>query len=62
MAMQTVDKDKKPHMIFSDNEKMDKSGMAGKPIEYETVEWKMPTMTTRDMVAKACADVAKSDY
>jgi hypothetical protein len=40
----------KDYTIISDNEKMDTSGMAGKPKEYEPMEWKQPVMTIKDMM------------
>lgn len=40
----------KTSQIFSDNEKMDNSGLAGKPKEYEPSEWKPPVMTIKDIM------------
>ncbi len=40
----------KTSQIFSDNEKMDNSGLAGKPKEYAPLEWKQPTMTIEDIM------------
>jgi hypothetical protein len=35
----------KPYTIYSDNPKMDTSGMAGKPQTMEIYEYKQPPMT-----------------
>jgi hypothetical protein len=40
----------KTSQIFSDNEKMDNSGLAGKPKEYAPLEWKPPVMTIKDIM------------
>lgn len=40
----------KTSQIFSDNEKMDNSGLAGKPKEYEPLEWKPPVMNIKDIM------------
>ncbi len=40
----------KTSKIFSDNEKMDNSGLAGKPKEYPSMEWKQPVMTIEDIM------------
>ena len=40
----------KPYTVFSDNEKMDTSGMAGKPRPMLTFEWKPPVMTIKDIM------------
>jgi hypothetical protein len=40
----------KTSKIFSDNEKMDNSGLAGKPKEYPSMEWKQPTMSIKDIM------------
>jgi hypothetical protein len=40
----------KTSKIFSDNEKMDNSGLAGKPKQYEPLEWKPPVMTIEDIM------------
>jgi hypothetical protein len=40
----------KTSKIFSDNEKMDNSGLAGKPKEYSPMEWKQPTMSIKDIM------------
>ncbi len=40
----------KDYTIFSDNEKMDTSGLAGKPKEYKPMEWKQPVMTIEDIM------------
>lgn len=40
----------KSHQIFSDNPKMDMSGLAGKPKQYKPVEWKEPAMTIDDIM------------
>ncbi len=40
----------KDYTIFSDNEKMDTSGMAGKPKPMEVYKWKPPVMTIEDIM------------
>ena len=40
----------KTSQIFSDNEKMDNSGLAGKPKEYPSMEWKQPVMSIEDIM------------
>lgn len=40
----------KTSQIFSDNEKMDNSGLAGKPKEYAMMEYKMPVMDIDDIM------------
>lgn len=40
----------KSYEIISTNEKMDTSGMAGKPKEFETYMYKRPAMTIDDMM------------
>lgn len=40
----------KPYTVFSDNPKMDTSGMAGKPKPVEVYEYKMPSMSIEDMM------------
>lgn len=40
----------KPYTIYSENEKMDTSGMAGKPAPMPVYTFKMPTMTLGDMM------------
>jgi hypothetical protein len=42
----------KPYTIYSENEKMDTSGMAGKPmpVEMYTYEMVMPKMNLREMM------------
>lgn len=40
----------KSYKIFSDNPKMDMSGLAGKPKQYKPVEWKEPAMTISDIM------------
>lgn len=40
----------KTSQIFSDNEKMDNSGLAGKPKEYKPFEWKQPLMDIDDIM------------
>lgn len=40
----------KDYTIFSDNEKMDTSGMAGKPKPMEVYQWKPPVMTIEDIM------------
>jgi hypothetical protein len=40
----------KDYTIFSDNEKMDTSGLAGKPKEYKMSEYKPPVMTIEDIM------------
>lgn len=47
-----VKKANKPFTIYSENEKMDTSGMAGKPmpVEMYTYELTMPKMNLREML------------
>lgn len=45
-----VKKATKQYTVFSDNEKMDTSGMAGKPRPMPTFEWKQPVMTIKDIM------------
>ena len=40
----------KQYTVFSDNEKMDTSGMAGKPKPMEVYQWKQPVMTIKDIM------------
>ncbi len=40
----------KDYTIFSDNEKMDTSGMAGTPKPMEVYKWKRPVMTIEDIM------------
>jgi len=40
----------KTSKIFSDNEKMDNSGLAGKPKPMEMYAWKPPVMTIEDIM------------
>jgi hypothetical protein len=40
----------KSYEIISNNPKMDTSGMAGKPKEFETYMYKPPVMTIDDML------------
>lgn len=40
----------KDYTIFSDNEKMDTSGLAGKPKPMKAFEWKPPVMTIEDIM------------
>ena len=40
----------KDYTIFSDNEKMDTSGLAGKPKPMKAYEWKQPVMTIEDIM------------
>ncbi len=40
----------KDYTIISDNEKMDTSGMAGKPKPMKPYEWKQPVMTIEDIM------------
>lgn len=40
----------KTSQIFSDNEKMDNSGLAGKPKPMEMYQWKPPVMTIEDIM------------
>lgn len=40
----------KDYTIFSDNEKMDTSGLAGKSKEYKMSEYKPPVMTIEDIM------------
>ena len=48
--MATKVKVTKTSQIFSDNEKMDNSGLAGKPKEYPAMGWKQPKMTIKDIM------------
>ena len=52
--MKAKSKSGKPYTIISQNEKMDTSGMANKPVDYSDmmVEYKMPPMPLCDMVRK----------
>jgi hypothetical protein len=45
-------KPNKDYTIYSENEKMDTSGMAGKPmpVEMYTYELKLPSMNLREML------------
>jgi hypothetical protein len=44
----------KPYTIFSENPKMDTSGMAGKPITYDLIiEYEPPTMPLSMMIASS---------
>ena len=45
-----IKKATKQYTVFSDNEKMDTSGMAGKPRPIPTFEWKPPVMTIEDIM------------
>jgi hypothetical protein len=49
-VMATKVKVTKTSKIFSDNEKMDNSGLAGKPKTYEPMMWKEPKMTIGDIM------------
>jgi hypothetical protein len=49
-AGMAIKKATKQYTVFSDNEKMDTSGMAGKPKEYKPIEWKTPVMTIDDIM------------
>jgi len=40
----------KSYTIYSDNPKMDTSGMAGKPVPMPTYSFKMPTMKIDDIM------------
>jgi hypothetical protein len=40
----------KTSKIFSDNEKMDNSGLAGKPKPMEMYSWKPPVMRIEDIM------------
>jgi hypothetical protein len=40
----------KSYKIFSDNPKMDMSGLAGKPKQYKPIEWKEPKMNIDDIM------------
>jgi hypothetical protein len=40
----------KTSQIFSDNPKMDNSGLAGKPKPMESYEYKIPAMTIKDIM------------
>jgi hypothetical protein len=40
----------KTSQIFSDNEKMDNSGLAGKPKPMEMYQFKMPAMSIEDIM------------
>ena len=54
--MKAKAKSGKPYTIISQNEKMDTSGMAGKPIEYSAMmaEYKPPLMPVAEMVHEFC--------
>lgn len=41
---------RKPFTIFSNNPKMDTSGLAGKPKPIEVYEWKQPPMSIKDIM------------
>jgi hypothetical protein len=44
----------KPYKIFSENEKMDTSGMAGKPVQLDLfMDYEPPKMPLRMMMAQA---------
>ena len=51
----------KPYTIYSENEKMDTSGMAGKPmpVEMYTYEMVMPKMNLREMMEVKAKKEAK---
>lgn len=49
----------RPSIIFSDNPKLDTSGMAGKPLPLPGWEYTPPMMGTRDMVEAHCAKKGK---
>lgn len=50
---------KKPYEIISENPKMDTSGMAGQPMPMPTYEFKMPSMSLRDMLEQRERKAAK---
>jgi hypothetical protein len=55
-------KPNKDYTIYSENEKMDTSGMAGKPmpVEMYTYELKLPSMNLREMLEiKAKKEIKK---
>jgi|Laugresp1bdmlbsn_1035097.scaffolds.fasta_scaffold69035_2 hypothetical protein len=52
--MKAKAKNGKPYTIISQNEKMDTSGMAGKPMEYGMMEYKPPLMPVAKMVHEFC--------
>jgi hypothetical protein len=54
--MKAKAKNAKPYTIISQNEKMDTSGMAGKPMEYGMMEYeyKPPLMPVAKMVHEFC--------
>lgn len=52
MKMSKPNKAGKPYTVISQNEKMDTSGMANKPMEYKMMEFAMPKMPLCDMVRK----------
>lgn len=54
-----MNKFNRPSIIFSDNPKLDTSGMVGKEKEYPMYEYEMPKMDTRDMVEAHCAKMGK---
>lgn len=54
-----MEKFNRPSMIFSDNPKLDTSGMAGTPLPMPEWDYKPPMMTTRDMVETHCANMGK---
>lgn len=45
-----VKKATKQYTVFSDNEKMDTSGLAGKPRQFEPMQWTPPKMTLKDIM------------
>lgn len=49
----------RPSIIFSDNPKLDTSGMVGKEVEWPMHAYEMPKMSTRDMVEAHCAKKGK---
>jgi len=52
-------KAKKPYEVISENPKMDTSGMAGKPAPLRVYEFKMPSMSLRDMMEQRERKAAK---
>lgn len=48
--MAAKQKSGKSYQLFSDNPKMDTSGMAGKPKPLRVYEWKMPAMSIDDIM------------
>ena len=59
MKMSKSKKSGKPSTIMSENPKMDTSGMAGKPVEYEMVEYEPMKMPLGMMVRKHTSKKAK---